>query len=223
MPKYTLEMSEAERDILRELAKAEDRSLASMMRVVFKRGLHVSKPTVDPAVTSTVVSTVGPAVDPAVGLPTSSGDQPATAKTPDPPLPGVIRDPDPDQKKERKKRKKENGLCPPDVSERVIGKLNELTGTKYRPSAEGTRRLIGARLRDGYLEPDLIRVVEQQVDEWLGTKWEKYLRPETLFNASKFESYAGQIPSRQRGLFKNRSSDKHNEELYPGVWGKDAE
>ena len=32
-------------------------------------------------------------------------------------------------------------------------------------------------------------VIDNKVSSWKGTEWEKYLRPETLFCASKFQGY----------------------------------
>ena len=48
-----------------------------------------------------------------------------------------------------------------------------------------------ARLED-YTVEDLISVIDKKYKEWKGTNMEKYLRIETLFNATKFESYVNQ-------------------------------
>ena len=37
------------------------------------------------------------------------------------------------------------------------------------------------------------KVVDIKCNQWLGTDAAKYLRPETLFNATKFESYINEI------------------------------
>ncbi|MGP4182918.1 conserved phage C-terminal domain-containing protein, partial [Streptococcus agalactiae] len=40
---------------------------------------------------------------------------------------------------------------------------------------------------------DFKHVIDTTVKDWSGTKYEKYLRPETLFG-SKFEGYLNQAP-----------------------------
>jgi uncharacterized phage protein (TIGR02220 family) len=41
---------------------------------------------------------------------------------------------------------------------------------------------------------DLKTLTVRKCREWLGTDQEKYLRPETLCNATKCHSYLGEIP-----------------------------
>lgn len=69
----------------------------------------------------------------------------------------------------------------------VLDYLNEKAGTKYRP-VESNLKFIRARLKD-YSVADLKAVVDRQVAKWKGTSMQMYLRPETLFNATKFETY----------------------------------
>lgn len=73
--------------------------------------------------------------------------------------------------------------------EDVIGYLNERSGKHYRASTEATRRMIRARFLEGYTLDDFRHVIDVKVSQWLGTEQEKYLRPETLFRPSHFESY----------------------------------
>ena len=77
------------------------------------------------------------------------------------------------------------------VSERVIGRLNERTGKHYSYKTDAWLKLISARIKN-YSVEDLISVVDKKCDEWLGTEMEKYLRPQTLFNATHFEDYLNQ-------------------------------
>ena len=70
----------------------------------------------------------------------------------------------------------------------VVEYLNEKAGTKYRAKAEKTKRLIHARLAEGFTVDDFKTVIDKKCTEWMGTEWEKFLRPETLFG-TKFESY----------------------------------
>jgi uncharacterized phage protein (TIGR02220 family) len=73
----------------------------------------------------------------------------------------------------------------------IIWFLNEITGKKFR-TVEGNRQVIRARLRDGYTQEDLKIVISRKAAEWMGTRHEKYLRPETLFNPKKIEAYLNQ-------------------------------
>lgn len=73
----------------------------------------------------------------------------------------------------------------------IINYLNEKTGAKFR-YCESNNKFIRARLKD-YSIDEIKAVIDAKVAEWKGTTMEKYLRPETLFNATKFESYAGSV------------------------------
>lgn len=70
----------------------------------------------------------------------------------------------------------------------IIGALNSFCNTKYRHTTEKTRRLIRARLKEGFSEEDFWTVIKKKSAQWMGTDMEKFLRPETLFG-TKFESY----------------------------------
>lgn len=71
--------------------------------------------------------------------------------------------------------------------EYILSYLNEKAGTAFR-SCRSNNKFIQARLKDHTVE-ELKAVVDKKVEEWKGTDMQKYLRPETLFNATKFESY----------------------------------
>ena len=70
----------------------------------------------------------------------------------------------------------------------VITYLNTKAGTNYRSTGSKTRTCINARLNEGFTVEDFQKVIDRKCAEWIGTDFEKYLRPETLFGA-KFESY----------------------------------
>ena len=71
----------------------------------------------------------------------------------------------------------------------IVGALNDVSGTSFRPSSEKTRRLIRARWAEGYRLPDFEAVVAAMAARWRGdAKMSAYLRPETLFGP-KFEGY----------------------------------
>jgi len=70
----------------------------------------------------------------------------------------------------------------------VVSYLNEKAGTKYRHTSSKTQTAIHARLKDGFSLDDFKTVIDKKSKEWIGTEFEKYLRPETLFGP-KFEGY----------------------------------
>ena len=70
----------------------------------------------------------------------------------------------------------------------IVGYLNEKAGTKYRHSSKKTQSCIHARFEDGFTVDDFKTVIDKKCAEWIGTDFEKFLRPETLFGP-KFENY----------------------------------
>lgn len=72
----------------------------------------------------------------------------------------------------------------------IIDYLNEKSGKDYR-DVEGNRRMIRARIHEGYTEHDFALVIVFKCKQWLGdSKMEQYLRPGTLFGSSKkFDQY----------------------------------
>ena len=77
-----------------------------------------------------------------------------------------------------------------DRVKQVIDLLNSMTGSKYKASTKSHAGNIGGRLNDGHSVDDLMAVVRFKVGEWLhDPKMAQYLRPETLFQAGKFNGY----------------------------------
>ena len=84
-----------------------------------------------------------------------------------------------------------------EVVKEVIDYLNQKAGTKYRATTAATKRLVGARLKEGFTVDDCKKVIDNKVADWLGDeKMKNYLRPNTLFQASKFESYLNEVPKK---------------------------
>ena len=70
----------------------------------------------------------------------------------------------------------------------IIDYLNQKAGRSYRVT-EKTRRLIRARINEGFTEADFYKVIDHKTNVWLNDpKMSQYLRPETLFG-TKFEGY----------------------------------
>ena len=81
-----------------------------------------------------------------------------------------------------KKKEKDN------IYSLVIDYLNSKANTKFKASTKNTQSYINARVRENYKLEDFIIVIDVKCDDWLGTEWERYLRPATLFG-TKFENY----------------------------------
>lgn len=71
----------------------------------------------------------------------------------------------------------------------IIAELNAITGRKYRAS-ESNLTLVRSRLQEPDVSKDgVLAMIRRQCAKWKGTDMEEYLRPETLFRKSKFDSY----------------------------------
>ena len=88
--------------------------------------------------------------------------------------------------------KRNNGSAeaePSPIHKDVIDYLNEKIGARYKASSAINKRLIDARVKEGYTLDDFKRVIDNKVFSWSqDQKMSKYLRPQTLFG-TKFESY----------------------------------
>lgn len=78
-----------------------------------------------------------------------------------------------------------------EIYKRIIDYLNMVCGTNYKPNNKQTKEHINARFGEGFSEDDFYTVIDKKAKDWIGTKMEQYLRPQTLFN-TKFESYLNQ-------------------------------
>ena len=70
----------------------------------------------------------------------------------------------------------------------IIDYLNLKAGTNYKASTKNTKSCIHARMQEGFTVEDFKKVIDIKCADWMGTEWEKFLRPQTLFG-TKFESY----------------------------------
>lgn len=78
----------------------------------------------------------------------------------------------------------------PEPNQEIIDILNEKTKSKYKYTTKSTQRLINARLNEKFTVDDFKIVIAKKAREWVKDPvMHKYLRPETLFSASHFESY----------------------------------
>ena len=83
----------------------------------------------------------------------------------------------------------------PEIKE-IITYLNEKLELKspkgFKLDNKRTVRDLNARLKN-YSVKDIKAVIDVKYKKWKGTEWEIYLRPITLFNVNKFESYINEI------------------------------
>jgi len=91
----------------------------------------------------------------------------------------------------------------------VIAYLNDKSGSKFSNLITSSPvRMILERRTEFKLElQDFYTVIDKKVQEWKGTEMEKYLRPTTLFNKTKFANYLGEKHyGKKRGNFTNFNS-----------------
>lgn len=80
-----------------------------------------------------------------------------------------------------------------DQAKTILIFLNDKAHKSFRPT-DANLSLIVARLRSGATEEDCRSLIAKKVREWLpDPKMAMYLRPATLFNATKFEQYLGEM------------------------------
>lgn len=91
----------------------------------------------------------------------------------------------------------------------VIKYLNQKTGKDFRHSSKATVKLVESRLKEGYTVDDFKKVIDNKTAEWKGTEQDQYLRPETLFTASHFESYLNQRKVTPGAKIKTAPSEQH--------------
>lgn len=82
----------------------------------------------------------------------------------------------------------------------IIDYLNKKTNSHYRHTTKATQRIINGRLSENFTVDDFKRVIDIKTEQWLNDKkMSAYLRPETLFAASHFESYLNEARQTVKG------------------------
>lgn len=80
-------------------------------------------------------------------------------------------------------------------AKRILDHLNTTAGRSYR-AVDSNTNLIKARLLEGYSEDDLKAIIDRKVRDWRDDDtMRQYLRPATLFNATKCAQYMGEVPT----------------------------
>lgn len=106
--------------------------------------------------------------------------------------------------------------CSDDVKS-VVDQMNSILNSKYKPSTKSHAQNINARLQDGHSVSDLILVVKHKYQEWKDDpKMAQYLRPQTLFQAGKFDGYlmaAKTKPVAKQSVFNTQSQNYGDDQL----------
>ena len=74
------------------------------------------------------------------------------------------------------------------ICQEVITYLNQVTNKNFNKNTASHHKYIKARLKEGYELKDFKHVVNVMAATWMGTDYERYLQPQTLFG-NKFDSY----------------------------------
>lgn len=97
--------------------------------------------------------------------------------------------------------------------------LNEKTGRSFRETAANLS-FISSRLRESGVSIEGVRkMIDRQCALWLKTPQAEYLRPETLFNATKFDGYyaAKDLPIHENSSPSNPNLDRNKGTLNAGT------
>lgn len=108
-------------------------------------------------------------------------------------------------------------LSPVDTGQRpepdyakLVQYLNQRSGKHYRDTPTN-RNLIKARFSDGATVDDIKAAIDHVCAGWRGTKMDQYIRPSTIFRASKFEGYVNGVP------YAPHEEQQKGDESYGGV------
>lgn len=97
---------------------------------------------------------------------------------------------------EKKPITKKTKLFATDEQLQIINHLNRKLNLHppkgFKTDNQQTLKLLNARLKD-YTKKDIIAVIDMMCNKRIGTEWQMYLRPITLFNTNKFEGYINSI------------------------------
>lgn len=156
-----------------------------------------STATPDPAATHSPAVAQAPVQDPWASTTNATPEQSQTPT--DEPQPLIDESQAPAQPKE------------PDPVEEVVDHLNQHAGTHYKDTTANTRKLVKARLREGFTVEDIKLVIDKKCADWLNNRdMAQYLRPETLFGP-KFESYLNANATPQNNRYNNSNQyDSYN-------------
>lgn len=112
------------------------------------------------------------------------------------PIKGKGKENEKEEEREIEKGKKDKNILKNIMH--IVLYLNEKTGKNFHANNKATTKFIKARLEEGRTVEQMKKVIDHKCKEWLNDpKMKKFLRPETLFNATKFESYINEVPKKE--------------------------
>lgn len=104
--------------------------------------------------------------------------------------------------------------------EEILNYLNEKTGKKFTSRSKSSVKMIKDRLREGYVVDEFKAVIDNKVAAWGNNPDMKvYLRPETLFRPSHFDSYLNDVEDERQK--RKREVEEINERQRKAI--KDAD
>ena len=107
-----------------------------------------------------------------------------------------------------------------DQVEEILNYLNEKTGKKFTSRSKSSVKMIKDRLREGYVVDEFKAVIDNKVAAWGNNPDMKiYLRPETLFRPSHFDSYLNDVEDEKQK--RKREEQEINERQRKAI--KDAD
>lgn len=107
-----------------------------------------------------------------------------------------------------------------DQVEEILSYLNEKTGKKFTSRSKSSVKMIKDRLREGYVVDEFKAVIDNKVAAWGNNPDMKvYLRPETLFRPSHFDSYLNDVEDERQK--RKREEQEINERQRKAI--KDAD
>jgi len=96
----------------------------------------------------------------------------------------------------------------------VLQHLNEKANRDFQPVAANLK-LIQSRLKEGATVETCKKVIDSKVAEWLNDKkMVEYLRPATLFNATNFAQYVGQLPKNEQTKREWQEGERNGDLIY---------
>jgi uncharacterized phage protein (TIGR02220 family) len=96
----------------------------------------------------------------------------------------------------------------------VLQHLNEKANRDFQPVAANLK-LIQSRLKEGATVETCKKVIDSKVAEWLNDKkMVEYLRPATLFNATNFAQYVGQLPKNEQTKREWKEGERNGDLIY---------
>jgi len=119
---------------------------------------------------------------------------------------------------------------PKSIAISTLEYLNEKSNKNFRP-VDSNIKLIASRVAEGADLDDLKSVIDLKCKAWLkDSKMNGFLRPKTLFNATNFDNYLGQVGSPQPlsneeeldALFGEDPVDESDDGFFDGEWSEVA-